>query len=168
VKEGGVLRRAQKENKGTMEEKRLITLIGAKLAEEGGEFIFLGAFKKCDECRLKNSCTNLEADRRYRIAKVREEIKHDCYIHEGGVCVVEVEEAPITVAIEAPYTFKNSKIVFEPPNCNDYLCELFNLCRPSGLNAGDQCMVLEVLGPALGECKKGRNLKKVTVRRESK
>ena len=76
-----------------MEEKRLVTLIGAKLAEEGCEFIFLGASKKCEECRLKNSCTNLEATRRYRIMKVREEIKHDCYIHEGGVCVVEVERA---------------------------------------------------------------------------
>jgi uncharacterized protein (UPF0179 family) len=151
-----------------MEEKKLVTLIGAKLAEEGGEFIFLGASKKCDECWLKNSCTKLEVDRRYRIAKVREEIKHDCYIHEEGICVVEVEEAPITVAIEASYTFKNSKIVFEPPNCNDYLCELFDRCQPAGLKAGDQCTVLEVLGPALGECKKGRDLKQVTVRRESK
>jgi uncharacterized protein (UPF0179 family) len=150
-----------------MEEKRLITLIGAKLAEEGGEFIFLGASKKCEECRLKNSCTNLEATRRYRITKVREEIKHDCYIHEEGVCVVEVEEAPITVAIAAPYTFKNSKIVFAPPNCNESACELFDLCHPAGLNAGDRCTVLEVLGDVVGECKKGLSLKRVTVRRES-
>ena len=150
-----------------MEEKRLVTLIGAKLAEEGGEFIFLGAATKCNECRLKNSCTNLEVDRRYRIAKVREEIKHECFLHEEGVCVVEVEEAPITVAIEAPYTFKNSKIVFEPPHCNERTCDLYHRCHPAGLKTGDQCTVLEVLGPALGECKKGRDLKQVKVRRET-
>ena len=151
-----------------MEEKRFVTLIGAKLAEEGGEFIFLGASKKCDECRLKNSCTNLEVDRRYRIAKVREEIKHDCSIHEEGVCVVEVEEAPITVAIKAPYTFKNSKIVFEPPDCEEFLCELFDLCHPAGLKAGDPCTIVDVLGDAPGECEEGRSLKQVTMFRERK
>ena len=38
-----------------MEEGRIVTLIGAKWANEGEEFIFLGASKKCDECRLKNT-----------------------------------------------------------------------------------------------------------------
>ncbi len=151
-----------------MEEGRIVTLIGANLANEGEEFIFLGASKKCEECRLKNACTNLEVDRRYRIEKVRNEIKHDCYIHEEGVCVVEVIEPPITVAIEAKYAFKNSKIVFEPPDCEETDCELYDSCHPSGLREGDRCTILEVTDNATSECKKGRVLKIVEMSRESK
>jgi hypothetical protein len=151
-----------------MEEGRIITLIGAKLAEKDTEFIFLGATKKCDECRLKNTCTNLEVGRRYRIAKVRDEIKHDCYIHENGVCVVEVTEAPITAVIEASHTFKSSKIVFEPPGCEAVMCGLFDLCHPAGLKAGDPCTIVEVIGDVDGECEEGRDLRKVTLCRVRK
>jgi uncharacterized protein (UPF0179 family) len=155
-------------NEGKMEEGRFVTLIGAKLAKEDAEFIFLGASNKCSECRLKNTCTNLEVDRRYRIAKVRDEIQHDCYIHEDGVCVVEVTEAPITAVIEASYTFKNSKFVFEPPDCEEPLCELFDLCHPAGLKAGDPCTIIDVIGDTPGECEEGRGLKQVTMCRERK
>ncbi|MEA2074415.1 MAG: UPF0179 family protein [Euryarchaeota archaeon] len=150
-----------------MEEGRRVTLIGTKLAKEGDEFIFLGTSNKCEECKLKNTCANLVVGRRYRIEKVRNEMKHDCYIHEDGVCVVEVTEATITAAIEATYAFKNSRIVFEPPNCKEYDCELFCSCHPAGLIEGDKCTILDVIGDAPGECKKGRVLKLVTLRREA-
>lgn len=151
-----------------MEEGRLVTLIGAELAKEGEEFIFLGASKKCEECKLKNACTNLEVGRRYRVEKVRDEMKHDCYIHEDGMCVVEVTEATITAAIAAAYTFKNSKIVFAPPDCNESDCKLFDSCLPAGLRAGDKCTILDVIGDvAPGECKNGRVLKLVSMRREA-
>ena len=163
----GLWNRLKKGNGEKMEEGRLVTLIGAELAKEGEEFIFLGASKKCEECKLKNACTNLEVDRRYRVEKVRDEMKHDCYIHENGVCVVEVTEAPITAAIEAAYTFKNSKIVFVPPNCKESNCELFDSCHPAGLREGDKCTILEIIGDAPGECKNGRVLKLVSMRREA-
>lgn len=149
-----------------MEEGRFVTLIGAGLVKEGEEFIFLGASKKCEECKLKNACTNLEVDRRYRVEKIRDDIKHDCYIHEDGVCVIEVTEAPVTAAINSTYTFKNSKIVFAPPNCEEFDCELFDTCHPAGLKAGDVCIILEVIGDVPAECKNGRALKLVTIRRE--
>lgn len=150
-----------------MEEGRLVTLIGVELAKEGEEFIFLGASMKCEECKLKNACTNLEVDRRYRVEKIRDEMKHDCYIREDGVRVVEVTEALITAAIEGAYTFKNSKIVFAPPNCKEYDCELFDSCLPAGLREGDKCTILDVIGDAPGECKNGRVLKLVSMRREA-
>jgi uncharacterized protein (UPF0179 family) len=150
-----------------MEEGRTVTLIGAKLAKVGEEFIFLGASKKCEECRLKNACANLEVDRRYTVENVRNEIKHDCFIHEDGVCVVEVLEANIRAAVEAPYAFKNSKVVFEPPNCKERECKLFESCHPLGLKRGDRCTILEVLGESPAECKKGRGIKLVTLRREA-
>lgn len=151
-----------------MREGRIVTLIGTKLAREGEEFIFLGPSKKCEECRLKNACTNLELDRRYKIEKVRNEIKHECFIHEDGVAVVEVREASIPVAIDATHAFKSSKVAFEPPNCKVADCELFDACHPAGLKAGDRCTILEVIGEPPGECKDGRSLKLVTVLREGK
>lgn len=149
-----------------MEEGRIVTLIGAKLAKAGEEFIFWGPSKKCEECRLKNSCTNLEVDRRYKIEKVRDEIKHECYIHEDGVCVVEVAEPSIMVAIDATYAFKNSKFAFEDLGCKESGCELFDSCHPPGLREGDSCTILDVIGDAPSECKEGWILKVVAVRRE--
>jgi uncharacterized protein (UPF0179 family) len=149
-----------------LEEGRVVTLIGSKLAREGEEFIFWGPSKKCEECRLKNSCMNLEVDRRYRIEKVRSEIKHECSIHEDGVCVVEVAEPSIMVAIDATYAFKNSKFVFEDIGCKESGCELFDSCHPPGLRGGDSCTILDVIGDAPSECKKGWILKVVAVRRE--
>ena len=151
-----------------MGEGRIVTLIGAKLAKEGEEFIFLGPSKKCEECRLKNACTNLELDRRYKIEKVRNEIKHECFIHEDGALVVEVRESSMPVAIDATYAFKNSKFVFEPPNCKVSDCELFDACHPTGLKEGDRCTILEVVGEASSGCKEGRVLKMVAMRREGK
>jgi len=146
-----------------MEEGRIVTLIGEKQAKVGAEFIFNGAADKCSECRLKKSCANLEVGRRYRVENVREGIKHDCYIHEDGVRVVEVMEPPIEVAIDAKYAMTGFKIVFEPVDCEQP--ELFDLCHPPGLIEGDRCVVLNVIRDVTDE-KKG--LKLVEVKREVK
>ncbi len=146
-----------------MEEGRIVTLIGATLAHVGEEFIFNGAAGKCDECRLNKSCLNLDVGRRYRVEKVREDIKHDCYIHEDGVRVVEVIEPPIEVAIDAKYAMKGFKIVFEPVDCEEP--ELFDLCHPLGLKEGDRCTILNVIGDVTSD-KTG--LKLVEVKREAK
>jgi len=151
-----------------MEEGLRVTLIGTKLAKVGEEFIFFGASDKCGECKLKNTCTNLEVDRRYRIEKVREGMRHDCQIHEDGVSVVEIREVPITAAIEAVSAFKNAKIIFNPIDCEESSCELFESCQPAGLRAGDRCTILEVIGNIRVECKKGRGLKLVCIHREGK
>ncbi len=151
-------------------EEKIVTLIGAKLANVGDEFIFLGVSnsKKCEECKLKKACMNLEVGRRYRIEHVRDEIKHDCSIHEAGVRVIEVIEPEIRVAIDAKYAFKGSKIVFEPVDCEITDYNLFDLCHPLGLKEGDKCTIMDVIGD--GENKilmaQGLNLKLVDVKRE--
>ena len=145
-----------------MDGGKIVTLVGALLANKGEEYIFLGAAEKCDTCRLKNSCTNLEIGRRYRIEHVREEIKHDCSIHEDGVRVVEVTEPPIKVVIDAKRALKGSKIVFEPAaDCADNDAALADLCHPAGLKVGDRCTILNVIDE--GEYK---GLKVVEVKRE--
>ena len=150
-----------------MGEERFVTLIGTKLAKIGDEFLFLGAAKKCEECRLKHACANLEVERRYRIENVRNNIKHDCFIHEDSVSVVEVIEAPINAAIDASHAFKNAKLVFELPRCNEPQCALFDSCCPVGLKTGDRCTILNVIGDAPGDCNKGRDLKLAVLRRET-
>ncbi len=140
-----------------MEEGRIVTLIGEKLAREGEEFIFLGMANKCDECRLKKACANLEVGRRYRVVKIREDIKHDCYVHEGSVSVVEVIEPPIKAVIDARYAVKGSKIVFKPVNSEPALRDL---CHPAGLMDGDRCTVVDVLDDLPG------GLKLVELKRE--
>jgi uncharacterized protein (UPF0179 family) len=167
----GLWDRLKNEVKEEMEEEKIVTLVGAMLANVGDEFIFLGASKKCEECRLKKSCTNLEVGRRYRIEHVRNEIKHDCYIHEGGVRVVEVIEPPVKVAIEAKLALKGAKIVFKPADCEETdNYELFDLCHPLGLKEGDRCTILDVIGDVPSENKilKGQGLKLVEVKREGK
>ncbi|MCK4475426.1 MAG: UPF0179 family protein [Methanophagales archaeon] len=168
----GLWNRLKEDVGGETEERKIVTLVGAKLANVGDEFIFLGVSnsKKCEECRLKKSCTNLEVGRRYRIEKVRNEIKHDCYIHEEGVRVVEVIEPSVKVAIEAKGVLKGAKIVFKPADCEETDYELFDLCHPLGLKKGDKCTILDVIGDVPGENKilKGRGLKLVEVKRESK
>jgi hypothetical protein len=154
--------------KGKEDEKkveRIVTLVGTKLTKEGDEFVFLGESKKCEGCKLKNSCMNLEVGRRYRIEKVRDEIKHDCFIHEDGVCVVEVVEPPIKATIEARKALKGSKIVFEPIDCEEKNCEVFDFCHPLGLKEGDRCTICEVIGNASGDCKKVFSLKLVELKR---
>jgi hypothetical protein len=150
-----------------MEEGRVVTLIGSHLANEGEEFIFLGISKKCEECRLKNTCANLEVGRVYTIEHVRNEMKHECLMHEDGASVVEVRKSNIRAAIEASYAFKNSKVAFEPLSCNEVECALFKVCHPPGLKRGDRCTILEVIGEAPIDCKQGRTIKLVTLRQEA-
>jgi len=144
-----------------MEGGRIVTLIGEKLANEGEEFIFMGMARRCEECRLRKACGNLEVGRRYRVERVREGIKHDCYIHEGGVRVVEVIEPPIRAVIDAKYAVKGSKIVFKTVNCESSP-SLLELCHPAGLMDGDRCTVLDVISDI------SPDLKLVELKRESK
>lgn len=169
--------KGKKENgKEKDEDEKIVTLVGSKLAKVGEEFVFLGAAEKCRQCKLKNSCTNLEVGRRYLVEKVREEIKHDCEVHEDGVRVVEVREPAVKALVEAKRALKGSKIIFEPTALRgssgkaeegeregeaegekggegegggeegEY--ELFELCNPLGLKKGERCTILEVLGDA--------------------
>ncbi len=141
-----------------MEAGRIVTLIGEKLAKEGEEFVFLGMANKCEECRLKKACANLEIGRRYRVVKIREDIRHECYVHEGGVSVVEVIEPPIKAIVDAKYAVKGSKIVFKPVDCEP---ALHDLSHPAGLVEGDRCVVVDVLDDLPG------GLKLVELKRET-
>ena len=166
----GVWNRLKGDVEREMDGGKIVTLVGAKLAKVSDEFIFLGASEKCEDCKLKKSCINLEIDRRYRIEKIRGEIKHDCQIHEDGVRVVEVIEPPIKVAIDTKLALKGAKIVFEPVDCKKADYELFDLCQPMGLKKGDRCTIRDLVGDLPDKYKKQKvqGLKLVEVEREGK
>jgi uncharacterized protein (UPF0179 family) len=142
-----------------------ITLIGTKLATIGMEFTFNGPTPECESCKLRNTCINLEPNRRYRVLGVRGELIHECPIHEAGVRAVEVAESPIIAAIDARKAFPGSKIVFEPARCDQADCSMYEICHPAGLREGERCTIVEVVGEAPEECPRGNVLKLVEFKR---
>jgi uncharacterized protein (UPF0179 family) len=142
-----------------------ITLIGTKLATIGMEFTFNGPTPECENCKLRNTCINLEPQRRYRVLGVRGELVHECPIHEAGVRAVEVAESPIIAAFDARKAFPGSKIVFEPVRCDQTACSMYEICHPAGLKAGERYTIVEVVGEAPEECPRGNVLKLVEFKR---
>jgi uncharacterized protein (UPF0179 family) len=142
-----------------------ITLIGTKLATIGMEFTFNGPTPECETCKLRNTCINLEPQRRYRVLGVRGELVHECPIHEAGVRAVEVAESPIIAAFDARKAFPGSKIVFEPVRCDQTACSMYEICHPAGLKEGERYTIVEVVGEAPEECPRGNVLKLVEFRR---
>jgi hypothetical protein len=142
--------------------KTKVTLIGTMMAKEGIEFIYEGEVAGCDSCKVKKTCNNLLAGRKYRIVSVRT-THHECTVHLDSATAVEVMEAPITALINAEMAMVNSKIRLEL-SCNRDECRSYPLCRPDGIVNGEKYIVSEVLGNASDICEKGRALKMVEIR----
>ncbi|MEE9224525.1 MAG: UPF0179 family protein [Thermoplasmata archaeon] len=138
----------------------LITLVGERQVKEGNEFIYLGSLTECKECKLKGVCFNLEEGRKYKIRNVRG-VRHDCKIFDESVRVVEVEQAPLTVASNGKGAIVSSTITYNFPNCNEMSCSSYRLCHPIALKTGGKGKILEV-GKDL-DCTRGFELKEITI-----
>ncbi len=141
-----------------------ITLVGARLAKPGLELIFRGPTTECDNCKLKNTCMNLDVGRRYKIVKIIKETLHDCPIHDSGVVAVEVAMAPVKAAIESRIAFPKSQIAFEPPRCDHVDCSMYDMCHPVGIRWGDRCTITKDLGDVHEKCEIGKHLKVVELK----
>jgi uncharacterized protein (UPF0179 family) len=136
----------------------LITLIGKSLAKKGVVFTFYGGSSKCDTCRFKRTCLNLEVGRKYIITNVKK-VTHNCPLHKDGkVQTIEVESATIRTVISSKKAYKGSTIIFRKPEC-DNPCENKDICFPEGLYNDDKCSVEEV-GPEVS-CNCGNELTEV-------
>lgn len=136
----------------------MITLIGSSLAKEGLVFTFYGGTKKCESCRFKSTCLNLEEGRKYVITKVKR-VTHKCPLHKDGkVQTIEVEPATIRTSIETRKAYKGSTIIFRTPECVCE-CENWDICHPEGLYNDDKC-IIEEIGPEV-TCEYGHNLTEV-------
>jgi len=146
-----------------LESNTTITLIGNKLARVGAEFIFRGPAAECEKCKLKNTCLNLDKNKKYQVVNVRNGMDHECFLHDTSVRAVEVTPSPIVVSIESRKAFNGSKIVYEEPRC-EKSCTSYELCHPAGLLSGDRYTIAEVMDEVTGPCEKGLALKKVELR----
>ncbi|RLE50753.1 MAG: hypothetical protein DRJ31_00260 [Candidatus Methanomethylicota archaeon] len=124
--------------------KRLLTFVGVKQARVGYKFVFEKPLPECKQCDLYHVCMeNIEPGRTYVVVGVRSTV-HSCPIHEGGVRVVEVQEAEIEAAIKSQIAIEGETITFNPIRCNNTRCPYISLCMPIGLRQGDRCKVLRV------------------------
>lgn len=136
----------------------MITLIGTSLAKKGLVFTFNGGSTKCESCRFKRSCLNLEEGRKYVITNVKR-VTHKCPLHKDGkVQTIEVEPATIRTVVESKKAYKGSTIIFRIPDCSE-VCENYDICHPEGLYNDDKCQIKEI-GPEL-TCKMGNSLTEV-------
>jgi uncharacterized protein (UPF0179 family) len=142
----------------------MITLIGKNLAEKGLKFMHYGASAQCEDCRFKATCIDsLEEGRIYRIREVKD-AEHPCPLHEGGtVKVVDVDRAVIKTLIDSKKAFEGSRLVFNPPECNEE-CTLREICIPEGLYREDRCKIVKKLGRPNNKCLLGYNLTMVLVK----
>jgi hypothetical protein len=121
----------------------VITLIGEHQARKGEMFVYRGPLTECRDCKLKAVCFNLEAGGLYRITNVRD-VKHECRIHEGGVCVVEVEKEKHNAALPMRSAIEGSTITFEVMKCDELGCENWRLCHPMGPEKSTKFRVAKV------------------------
>jgi len=148
------------------ESDTIITLIGTRLAKVGNEFIFKGAAKECEPCKFNKTCLSLNQGSKYRIVNLRNSARLECFVHDSGVCAVEVIEAPIKMAIESRKAIKGSKIAYEQLNCNNPGCDNFVMCRPSGIKAGEKLNIIDVEDDLEEPCNKNYQLKVVEIKRQ--
>ncbi|BBL69179.1 UPF0179 family protein [Methanoculleus chikugoensis] len=144
--------------------KTKVTLIGTKLAKQGLDFVYEGdSCPECENCRVRKACHNLQPGRKYRVAAVRTNTRHDCPVHHEAVIAVDVMEAPLVALIGADMAIANSRISYEF-SCPRTGCRSYRLCRPDGIIEGEKYVVGEVLGNAPDVCERGRALKLVELR----
>ncbi len=143
----------------------IITLVGVKQAKENFIFLHQGGSEKCKKCEYYKICVEkLEVGRIYRIVKLHRKV-FPCSIHEEGVRVVEVMESNVPAAIPANLAIEGAVITFLEHECNIEDCRYSEICFPIGLNEGDKCKVMEVLGKI--PCPEKLPLVKVMLRRFS-
>jgi len=109
--------------------KMTVTLIGEGQARKGYEFVYVGPLAECKECKYKTVCFNLDPGRRYVVSGIRDK-KHPCKVHEGDVQVVEVNPAPIPMAVDEKIAVEGSTVSIEKRTCNDLSCAHYKMCNP--------------------------------------
>mgnify|MGYP000044190716 CR=1 FL=1 len=136
-----------------------LTLVGARLAEPGQEFVYRGEASACDGCPYRDQCLNLTEGHRYRVAEVRENASLlDCGVHDTGVQAVEVEPAPLRANVASSKAYAGSKVSLEGP-CPHTGCPSHEFCEPAGAEFDGSYRIAEVVGdPPHDYCMLDRDL----------
>lgn len=143
-----------------------IAAIGEKQAKVGAEFMFDDSFEDCKSCNLRQVCIgNLEPRRIYKIVRVKKK-KHPCSLYEGGIVVVEVEEAKIKALIDAKTAFEGATITLKLSGCSQISCKYHTQCIPKGLYDNDRIKITKVYKKRI-DCPQNRRMKLVQLKRSS-
>jgi len=123
-----------------------VTLIGSRLADTGGEFVYQGESPNCEGCPYRSQCLNLSVGTRYRITGIRENAQTlECAVHDGGVRAVEVEPAPVRAAVPAKRAYAGSMASLAGP-CPHTACPSHEYCVPDGVDFETERRIDTVLG----------------------
>ncbi|PSP80060.1 hypothetical protein BRC81_02360 [Halobacteriales archaeon QS_1_68_20] len=135
-----------------------VTLIGARLASEGTEFVYGGEAPGCEGCPYRDQCLNLSEGVKYRVTDVRDGQLLDCAVHDQGVRAVEVEPAPVRANVPERTAFAGSKAELAGP-CPHTECPSHEFCVPDGADFDREYQIDEVVGePPHDHCALGRDL----------
>lgn len=141
-----------------------VSLVGARLADPGTEFVYQGPSSACEGCPYRSQCLNLATGTRYTVTDVRENTQVlDCAVHDSGVRAVEVEPASIPAVVLSKSAYAGSKA--EPAGtCHHEDCVPHPLCEPQGADPGDEYQIQEVVGdPPEAACQEDRDLTQVVL-----
>ena len=138
-----------------------LSLVGTRLATEGGEFVYRGESDGCEGCPYRKQCLNLDTGTRYRITDVRDGEQLDCPVHQDGVIAVDVEQAPFEANVPSKVAYAGSKVSMAG-HCPHTECPSHDLCEPLGGDMDAEYRIVEVLGdPPHETCHLNRSLTKV-------
>lgn len=139
-----------------------VTLVGARLADPGEEFVYQGESSACEGCPYRSQCLNLDVGTRYEVTDVRENTQIlDCAVHDQGVRAVEVEptSVPANVPSKSAYSGSKAKLAGACPHSE---CPSHPFCEPLGADFDGEYQIVEVVGdPPHETCKLDRDLTKV-------
>ncbi|ERH09704.1 MAG: hypothetical protein J07HX64_01465 [halophilic archaeon J07HX64] len=123
-----------------------VTLIGARMAESGEEFVYQGESPDCEGCPYRKQCLNLTEGQRYRVTSVREGGNTlECAVHDTGVVAVEVEPVSVTANVPSNDAFAGNRASLAGP-CPYTECPSHEYCEPAGVEFDETSRIDEVHG----------------------
>ncbi|WP_435358867.1 UPF0179 family protein [Haloarchaeobius sp. DFWS5] len=123
-----------------------VTLIGARLAEPGQEFVYEGESSLCEGCPYRAQCLNLTEGVKYRVKEPRENAQTlECAVHDEGVRAVEVETAPVRANVLSQHAYGGSKVKLPGP-CPHTECPSHEFCVPDGAEFDEEYRIDGVVG----------------------
>lgn len=132
------------------------------LARPGFRFTATGGpFDECEGCPVQKLCFGVEAGRHYEVTDLRD-VVHPCAVHEGGMRVVQLQEAAFDTTLETK-RLRGTAAAFSPPDCGNPSCTLWAVCHPVGPTR-DVRYAIEEVGDDVA-CPMHYKLKRVRLRR---
>jgi len=126
----------------------------------GERFVASGILPTCDECWLRDKCSQLKRGWIYEVITKIGAIEHPCKIH-GKVVVAEVKEIGIPLIVPSHLALEGATVEYSPIFCKNKKCPLWDECTGRKYRLGRRLKVkiVEVLEKV--ECPRDLSLYRV-------